>query len=78
MLDNPNLRDGRDRAWVSHQPHELRTAAIDWLFRAGRSPTQERILKAMGYIRLFPDSLKSQGRIPRQTLYEWLGRVWRE
>lgn len=77
MLDNPNLRDGRDRAWVSHQPHELQTAAIEWLGRVRLPPTQEHIRKVVSYISFFPPSLKSQGRIPRQMLYDWLTRVWR-
>lgn len=74
MSDNPNLRDGRDGAWISSQPHEQAYAATDWLLMKGVSPTPQNVQIVIDTIRRFPAHLKSQGRIPRQSLYDFLSR----
>lgn len=75
MSDNLKFRDGRDRAWVSSQPHEQAYAARDWLLANNVRVTPHNISFVMDMIQTFPSHLKSQGRIPRDALIRHLNEV---
>lgn len=73
MSDNLNLTDGRDKAWVAlEQDYEVRYAAEQFLRLNGYKVDETGIAIVKKQILLFPDTKKSQGRVPRAGLMEWL------